>query len=653
MDGILWPKNGRVWKSKADFFRPFRTAAADAGENIAPLYDPTLHHAIAVDPDLKDLNVSLASLVEIFPDVEPEIFREMLLSISEESRVQVVMEHLLQRKKNGKWIRGPYKTLRKERVAKVTEANGDKSIPRLDTALPIEMTFRSDEYKKAVKQVFYQEFRALSHSTIKGVMAEQNHSYTTSRPILQHLSTKTLRYNLASLWARRTPSALPADHPSVTWPTGSVDGISAPAVRRTGSAQLDQELYELFVEPIVVKQRHDLLTADHTYASQLNETQAQEADALFDCECCYGSVTFERMSFCDGDAHQLCFECVQRTVDQALYGQGWARTVDLEKSTVRCFAPSAQECHACLPSDTVRCALSGGNETSDAWHEFQSRLASDALTKSRLPLQRCPFCTYAEVDETPALRLRSGKGIWRHVATRSSAATQIIPLFCFAAMPFLTMPLLFMASFLWLIFQIFPSAAHTIEASWARVYTGRRGLKFHCRRPACRRVSCTRCTAQWRDSHTCFESERTSLRTTIESSATAAIKRTCPKCLLSFVKSSGCNKLVCNCGYTMCYVCRQEIGREGYGHFCQHFREAGGRCSGCDRCDLYIVEDEEGTIRRAAIQAEKDWLEREGKSKDTDDKLGAVVNDVLANATGGKRCDYDAWLDFFMGIVLE
>jgi hypothetical protein len=103
----------------------------------------------------------------------------------------------------------------------------------------------------------------------------------------------------------------------------------------------------------------------------------------------------------------------------------------------------------------------------------------------------------------------------------------------------------------------------------------------------------------------------------------------------------------------MCYVCRQEIGREGYGHFCQHFREAGGRCSECDRCDLYIVEDEEGTIRRAAIQAEKDWLEREGKSKETDDKLGAVVNDVLANATGGKRCDYDAWLDFFMGIVLE
>ena len=78
-----------------------------------------------------------------------------------------------------------------------------------------------------------------------------------------------------------------------------------------------------------------------------------------------------------------------------------------------------------------------------------------------------------------------------------------------------------------------------------------------------------------------------------------------------------------------------------------------GRCSECDRCDLYIVEDEEGTIRRAAVQAEKDWLEREGKSKDTDDKLGGVVDDVLASTTGGKRRDYDAWLDSLMALILE
>lgn len=63
----------------------------------------------------------------------------------------------------------------------------------------------------------------------------------------------------------------------------------------------------------------------------------------------------------------------------------------------------------------------------------------------------------------------------------------------------------------------------------------------------------------------------------------------------------------------MCYVCRNEIGKEGYGHFCQHFRELGGRCKECDRCDLYLVEDEDAVVRRAAERAEKEWVEREGK----------------------------------------
>lgn len=32
--------------------------------------------------------------------------------------------------------------------------------------------------------------------------------------------------------------------------------------------------------------------------------------------------------------------------------------------------------------------------------------------------------------------------------------------------------------------------------------------------------------------------------------------------------------MVCRCGAVQCYVCRAEIGeREGYGHYCQHFRD--------------------------------------------------------------------------------
>ena len=146
--------------------------------------------------------------------------------------------------------------------------------------------------------------------------------------------------------------------------------------------------------------------ADYAYASEINETEAEKADALFDCECCFGSVAFEGMVTCDESCHQLCFDCVRRTVNEALYGQGWARTAHHERNTVRCFAPTSQECHGGLPADRVRHALSDGHSNTDIWQEFQSRLASEALIKSKLQLHRCPFCTYAEVDEVPAMRVK-------------------------------------------------------------------------------------------------------------------------------------------------------------------------------------------------------------------------------------------------------
>jgi hypothetical protein len=166
-----------------------------------------------------------------------------------------------------------------------------------------------------------------------------------------------------------------------------------------------------------------------------------------------------------------------------------------------------------------------------------------------------------------------------------------------------------------------------------------------------------RCSALWRDPHTCFESEKTSLRTAIEASATAAIKRTCPRCLLSFVKDSGCNKMVCNCGYAMCYICRQEItAREGYAHFCQHFRPAGGRCTECHKCDLYGDEDEEKSIRMAVEEAEKAWREKDsGEGKDgVDGPAAAVALDdeatkrMLEDVVGGSKgigAVMERWLD--------
>lgn len=241
--------------------------------------------------------------------------------------------------------------------------------------------------------------------------------------------------------------------------------------------------------------------------------------------------------------------------------------------------------------------------------------------------------------------------IWHHVITRTSNAFQFVFLLLVAALLVFTVPIVLMASTMWIVLKMYPPATARLQASWTRVHRQRRGLKFKCRSPRCGSTSCTRCLTHWRDPHICFENEKTSLRTAIESSATAAVKRTCPRCLLSFIKSSGCNKLVCNCGYALCYICRQEItSKEGYGHFCQHFRPNGGRCSECDRCDLYGDEDEEAAIRHAAEEAEKAWRQKEGGREGNERATQAMVEALVGQTRSANQ--WEVWLDMVVDAVV-
>jgi hypothetical protein len=639
------PKPGRLWKP--DFFK-FRTASSEAGENITPLFDPSIPPGEAEEPDLNELNTALSVLVNVFPDVQPEVFREMLISISEDSRLQVVTEHLLQKK--AKWVNGRYRTPLKQDSTSVRKRDRTSTATLDHGSLENEDLFRGQSYKKAVKQVFYQEFKNLSHSAIRGVLAEHNFSYTLTRPVLQQLSSRSWRFSLTSFWTKRGPTNTAESHPYVAWQTETdPEGRAIPALKRTGNEELDHELYGLFVRPTITKRRIDRLITDWLAAVEVNVAEAEEAEALFDCECCYTSVPFENIATCNDGCHYLCLDCIRRTVNEALYGQGWARTADLSRSTVRCFA--TDECHGSMPGDIVRRALTQGSNTADAWNVFQARITSETLLQSGLPLQRCPFCSYAEIDEPPKTRLRHPMAIWHYLTTRSNPATQIIFMSIFTALILFTIPLLILSAIIWVVFRLVPPARKIIAKSIVRIQRHRRGLRFRCQNPSCLQVSCTRCTALWRDPHACFESEKSSLRHAIEASATAAVKRTCPKCMLSFVKSSGCNKLVCNCGYTMCYICRNEItSKEGYGHFCQHFRPSGGRCGECERCDLYGDEDEEAAIRNAAQQAELAWREREGGKKGEDGDAARLMIDALVGR--GKKEWYDDWLDALLSAVL-
>ncbi|USW54443.1 Putative TRIAD supradomain-containing protein [Septoria linicola] len=673
MDLVPLPRSGRLWKSKADFFRPFRTAAANEAvtkdpsnaseSSISLLYDPSLlpekhlkdEHE---EPDLRELNVALSALVDIFPDVQPDVFREMLMSISKESRLQIVTEHILTKK--AKWVKGRYRTPSQVVRPKLRKARGgsraftnDRSAEQVH--LTDEEQFRGEAYRTAVKQVFYQEFRNLSKSTIRGVLAEQNFSYTLSRPVLQQVASRSWRFSFTSLWTKRSVenTAEARNHPFIVWQTQGYAGApEVPAVRRTGNGELDHELHELFVVPFVTQQRKEHYRLDFEIASALNEAEAEHAEALFECECCYSSVPFESLATCDNACHILCLDCIKRTVNEALYGQGWSRTADLELATVRCFA--AGDCSGSISPDLLRRALTRESGSDDAWNEFQARITSEALLQCRLPLQRCPFCGYAELQEYSKPRLRRPLAAWNHIAVHTNPALQTVFISFVLALMIFTVPIMLCVLVCWVIIKIVPPASRTLDNSILRIQKSRQTLKFSCRHPDCSKTSCTRCAAPWTDPHHCFDSEKTSLRTAIETSATAAVKRTCPKCMLSFVKSSGCNKLVCNCGYTMCYICRSEISlREGYSHFCQHFRPNAGRCPECERCDLYGDEDEEAAIRKAAEAAEKIWKEQEG-GKVHGDASSKVATQLMIDALVGERKKewWEAWMDAVLDVLI-
>jgi hypothetical protein len=570
------------------------------------------------------------ALAAIFPDVQVEVFREMLSSFDEESRLAVVTETLLKHKM--KWVRGRYRVAVKEAAqpeSRRETQHGSKG------NVPAEEKFRSAGYRKAVKSITYQEFKGLSRSTINAVLAEFNHSYTLARPTLVALSSKSWRFSLSSIFLRRKPisSSEVEHHPLVIWQSTG-QGSIIPTLKATGSPELDKELFDSLIRSIQQRRLLELEEKDHTLALELNNTEAEKNDGLHDCECCFTSVTFEELSACDTGGHFICFQCVRRSVNEAVFGQGWQRNIDLDCGTLRCVAAMSDDCQGCIPQELVRRAFDEDKAGHEILRKLDERLAEDSLLKTNLPLIRCPFCSYAEVDE---LYLPESQRSWRLKRNGpSSLYTLVILILGVGMIPFL-LPVFLVFSFLFLLVssqQTFGDFAVTyLNSSIIRLRRKRLGLKFVCQSETCGRSSCISCSKAWNDIHICHESSLLALRTQVELAMSLAIKRTCPRCNTSFVKSSGCNKLTCVCGYQMCYVCRKDIGNgEGYRHFCEHFRPNGGRgCTECSKCDLYRCEDDEVVVKKAKEEAERQWMEKEGTVLGGDEKIRKVLEEKWKN----------------------
>ncbi|OXV11015.1 hypothetical protein Egran_01227 [Elaphomyces granulatus] len=603
--------------------------------------------------ELQELNDALVTLAQLFPDVRVEVFRELLTRFEGQSRLQVCVEQLLRYKKE--WVKGRWNT------PDGREADDDVSVPgtvgeRKDViSIPPDERFRSEEYKARVKATLVKEFNGLSRSAVDGVLAEVNFSYARARPILRELARRSWRVTINNLFPSFKRKKDKDEHPQLRWQR-LADGELVPQLKETGCEELDGELYRDLVEPRIRQIKEEQLKRDIQLAEELNQREATEANALYECDCCLSDAPFEQISTCSVSVHVICHSCIRQTLHEALFGQGWGNSIDAERSTLRCLAPLSQgTCEGSLSPEIVKNAILASKAGPEMYHRFEDRLALETLQKSQLKLVRCPFCPYAEVD--PVYH-PSSKGITWRFRRGNLVSTIFMIIILLDMIPLLIIPILIT------LLLSPPSISTVFTTSLRNLCLKSRSQRFSCANPSCKRVSCITCKRPWRDPHICYEPLLLSLRTTVEAARTAAIKRTCPRCGLAFVKSSGCNKLTCPCGYSMCYLCRKALDPRlkwannavrqllprparrgwdndpavpdgildpdgnneapqgdsddeeeeagGYKHFCEHFRtNPGTRCTECNKCDLYLAEDEEAVARRAGEKAERDWRMRQ------------------------------------------
>ncbi|KAI1386465.1 uncharacterized protein F4822DRAFT_410139 [Hypoxylon trugodes] len=617
-------------KSKSIGHSPEVSPSRSRNYDSSPEYLSDESHLQPVIPspqDVLDLNNNLEMLAALFPDVQVEVFREMLSSFSEESRLFIITDKLL--KNPGFYVKG------RRKASDNNSSSSNILVSRTEA-------FRTAEYKGAVRALAMQEFKGLSKSSIDAVLSESNFSYLDARQTLVDLSSKSWKFTISALLFRRraVTSTEAESHPLITWKS-SDDGSRIPTIKATGNAELDRELFEEIIMPLNQRKRAATEESDRNLAVSLLTEEAEACEATYECSCCYTDVIFEELTTCGTEGHPVCFRCVQHSITEAIFGQGWQRNIEKETGSLRCPAVASTECDGCISSEHIHRAIQDEKNGKEILQKLDQRLAEHGLLSSGLPLIRCPFCSYAEVDD-----LYVPTNLRRPKLRASNLPNIIIILACMVLSPLylLVLVLMLVGIILCLNGPFRYYVSWHLGAALNRYQRRRRGLKFICQNPDCARSSCLSCSKAWVDIHVCHESSLVALRTQVEQAMSMAIKRVCPRCNMSFVKNAGCNKLTCPCGYKMCYVCRKDIGTptEGYQHFCQHFRPEGDgrRCKECNKCNLWEAENTEEILRNAKAEAERRW--RESERRELSDAEKAYLEDGVGGL--GRRQLIHPWI---------
>ncbi|CAG8456163.1 5751_t:CDS:2 [Acaulospora morrowiae] len=488
-------------------------------------------------------------------------------------------------------IREKICSLEHSHVQRVTEALlSSRDYPRRLNPSVIEAWehIRSSEYMKAVRYKLYNDYPNTWGSTIKAVLAENNSDYIRSFTKLKDLTTNNWWTPVINLFKRKSYKEM--DNPEL-----------AEDIKRIQARKLEEQSQ-----------------VDYEVAKRVNFSEYENNNQLITCGCCYGDYTFEELTCCN-EGHLFCKECISRLVQEGLYGQG-----SLRGKRINCI--ESDGCEGYFTEDQLEKTLS-----SDVFRNYIESLVENSLKQANLSLVQCPFCSYCEADDDDPLKIS------KTFVIVASIPLAVIPLFSSfeSVVSALSMVAIFILPQIVLgMMGVLPikSWLEEIDNIIRRVKRRRRGNTFHCRNPDCSKVSCLVCNRECRPFHKCYEKEQDSLRLYVEKAMAESVKRTCPKCHVSFTKSDGCNKMTCRCGYVMCYLCRKDLRQESYAHFCDHFRPIPGqKCKKCNKCDLYKTEDEEIVIKEAAAKARAEFIKAHPEAKEANilenTAIGPIVND--------------------------
>jgi hypothetical protein len=345
------------------------------------------------------------------------------------------------------------------------------------------------------------EFRGLASSTVRNVVSENNGDYVRSREVLLDIAAKSWRFNLTAWITRRTK---PASRPLI-------DVLE----RSTGCVRLDEEIYALG-KP----ERDAQSSRDGQLAKSINEEEYTQAQALLECECCFGDFAWEDITACT-NGHFFCHMCLDRSVKEALYGQGGC--LFHEKGTVRCISSVALSgCQGFVRSTLLSQVL-----PAETFERLEERLARDQLRHSGLQLVHCPACTYAAVDISVAPRLRSNM-----VGLLVLAVICIVRFFSQYLSMLLTLPISILACLYnaWdrLYGTDFGTARTWVTDTMTRVRRRRMGVAkvFKCQNPRCKISTCIECGKEWTAFHNCRRETLDSQRLYVERAMSEAVKRT-------------------------------------------------------------------------------------------------------------------------------